>query len=142
VTGIILDKTKKYLLTLRVITGLSFVGSIAAYYLLPLENTLLAYVMITIFGGCLVPIMAVGFAFATELTHPVPPVLSNGIMLCFSNVASWMLSFTLLAVLKSTPLDKQQGSKYAILLIACLCLIAVIATVFIKEELKRLNAVK
>jgi Na+/melibiose symporter-like transporter len=84
--------------------------------------------------------MAVGFAFATELTHPIQPVLSNGIMLCFSNVAAWMLSFLLLCVLKRTPDDPQQGSKRAILIIAFFCLIAVIATIFTEEELRRLNA--
>lgn len=140
--GIILDRTKKYLLTLRIITVCSFFGTIVAYYLLPLENTLLAYFIITIFGFCLVPILAIGFAFATELTHPIPPVLSNGIMLCFSNVGAWMLSFLLLYVLKSTPGDPKQGSERAILIIAFFCLIAVIATIFIVEELKRLNAAK
>jgi len=139
--GIILDKTKRYLLTLRVITACSLLGSILAYYLLPLDSTSLTYLIITLFGVFLVPIMAVGFAFATELTHPIQPVLSNGIMLCFSNLAAWMLSFLLLYVLKTTPGDPQQGSKRAILIIAFLCLIAVIATIFTEEELRRFNAV-
>jgi len=71
VFGLILDKTKKYLLTLRVITACSLFGSILAYCLLPQANTLLTSLIISLFGIFLVPIMAVGFAFATELTHPI-----------------------------------------------------------------------
>jgi MFS family permease len=71
VTGILLDKSKKYLLTLRVITIASCLSAIASYFILPLSNNLLCFVVITLIGLCLVPIMSIGFAFATELTHPI-----------------------------------------------------------------------
>ena len=71
VTGILLDKSKKYLLTLRVITIASCLSAILGYFILPLSNNLLCFVVITLVGLCLVPIMSVGFAFATELTHPI-----------------------------------------------------------------------
>lgn len=71
VTGILLDKSKKYLLTLRVITIASCLSAILGYFVLPLSNNLLCFVVITLVGLCLVPIMSVGFAFATELTHPI-----------------------------------------------------------------------
>lgn len=36
ITGILLDKTKKYLLTLRIITIASFCSTLIAYFVLPL----------------------------------------------------------------------------------------------------------
>jgi len=103
IIGILLDKTKKYLFILRLTTFMSFFSTAIAYFILPLNNTVLCIIVITVVGFCLVPIMAVGFAFATELTHPIPPVFSNGFMLCCSNIFAWLLSFLLLYIMAATP---------------------------------------
>jgi MFS family permease len=141
IIGCLLDKTKKYLLTLRLVTFLSFLAASFAYFVFPMSNAGLCIGVILVIGFCLVPIMAVGFSFATELTHPIPPVFSNGLMLMFSNVFAWPLSFLLLYIM-AVDTNEVQGSQNAVLIVSAILLLASVATIFIKEDLRRLKAEK
>lgn len=71
VTGILLDKYQKYLLTLRIIcwgTTLIFVITFTIYVE---SNDYYLYTMCILIGTLLVPILPVGSAFGGELTFPM-----------------------------------------------------------------------
>ena len=96
--GFILDRTKKYLLTLRIICVSATLCGVLALWWLPLENNMLCYIVVALIGFTMVPIIPVGFAFATELTHPIQPSLSNGIMMSFASLSAFSLSFGMIGL--------------------------------------------
>lgn len=91
ITGVLLDKYKKYLLFLRLICFAStvFIGLLvftikASFFL----NT----VTVALVGFTMVPILPTGYSFAVELTHPTNPALVNGLMIGFGMVFAAVLS--------------------------------------------------
>jgi hypothetical protein len=92
-TGIILDRTNKYKLTLRVICAGSLLTILSSVYFLSLAGndgkpphnhggTLWgAAVFVLMAGTTIVPIIPVCFSLATECTHPVQPALVTGLLM-------------------------------------------------------------
>lgn len=79
--GIYLDKTKKYLLVLRAIPISATFIFLMTMLTVPAGEFYLTLVVVTFGGICSVPIIAVCYQLATELTHPVQPALVLGLMM-------------------------------------------------------------
>lgn len=60
-------------------------------------------------GVLTVPIVPVGFAFATEVTHPVSPAMVIGLMTTFSNTVLFGITYVYLYLLKSAPKGSTRG---------------------------------
>lgn len=79
--GIYLDKTKNYILVLRAIPISATIIFLICVAVVPAGNFTLACVTVTLGGICSVPIIAVSYQLATEVTHPVQPALVLGLMM-------------------------------------------------------------
>ena len=86
----------------------------------------------------MVPIVPVAFAFATELTHPLAPALVIGLMVCESQIALFFVNFGYLAILKN---QTEKSSQIVLCLLAFIAALSVLASLFIKEDLRRLDSV-
>ena len=71
VSGVLLDKYRKYLRTLRIICWGATVVFALAYSIFIFKSFWFLCIIATIIGGVLVPILPVGSAFAGELTFPM-----------------------------------------------------------------------
>lgn len=92
-TGIILDRTNKYKLMLRLVCGASFITILSATFFLsiagesgtiihPRGGTIWGAIVFCIMSGLsIVPIIPVCFSLATECTHPVQPALVTGLLM-------------------------------------------------------------
>jgi len=70
-SGFWLDKTKRYLCTLRTTVVASTIVTIALIFIVPLGNYGLCAIVISISGLAIGPIMPVGYDFGVQLTHPI-----------------------------------------------------------------------
>jgi hypothetical protein len=50
----------------------------------------------------MVPIVPVGFAFATEVTYPVSPALVIGLMCCFGSVTCFLVAESFIVILSGS----------------------------------------
>ena len=80
VVGLILDKTRKYLLLLRVVCWASCIGSFTLIYTMA-ASFILCLINLTLLGAFMIPVLVIGYSFAVELTHPISPALVNGFMI-------------------------------------------------------------
>jgi MFS family permease len=69
--GIYLDKTNKYLFILRMISVTSTLAMASSILLIPTGNIWCALLFCVLAGACIIPIVPVCYALATEVTHPV-----------------------------------------------------------------------
>ena len=83
-------------------------------------------------GFFIVPIMPVAFSFAVELTFPVSEAMSNGTMGLFSQVLGVLE--TILAT-KLADEDPDMCIEMFLVMIAIGC----VASIFIREDLRRIN---
>lgn len=86
----------------------------------------------------MVPIVPVGFAFATEVTFPVSPAMVIGLMTTVGNTVLFGLNYVYLAILSQ---DDARGSIEVFLLFAAMALVSVILSLFIREDLRRASSV-
>ena len=89
-------------------------------------------------GVVILPILPLGFSFGIELTFPVSEAMSIGIMALASNVISFGVTYA--ATYLTEEFDGTSGSLASIGLLSGMMLFAVIMCIFIKEDLRRLNA--
>lgn len=82
--GMILDRTNRYLLVLRVITISSFLSIIGAMFTLPTKNVGLFAVNLLFVGASVIPVIPISYSFAVELTYPLSEAMSNGMMIMVS----------------------------------------------------------
>ena len=68
IVGKLLDRTKQFLLFLRIICTMSVVFMTTAVWTLPSESTVLLNINLTLLGLFLIPIIPVGFNLSVELT--------------------------------------------------------------------------
>ena len=129
IASVFLDKTKKYLITLKIcciITTLVFLSSL---WVVPLDNNILALSMLILSGIAMVPVTPLGFAFSIELTHPTQPVLVNGFLLMCAQTMSFVMGVTITELaLRSPPI--------AFMTYTGLCALTVIASMLMKQELR------
>jgi MFS family permease len=127
--GCYLDKSRKYLLTLRTTIIASTVVTTLMIFLIPIGNVPIVITIIAVFGLVGGPILPVGFDFSIQLTHPIQPALVNGMLQMFEQLCEFLLSTSLVALAARDP-------QYALAFVAMLCLMAAIVSLFIKEELR------
>ena len=94
IAGIIIDKTKAFLFALRFISTLATLSLISSIWIVPYGNFYLTLVLCTVLGFAMCPILPVGFSFSVFLTHPIPPAVSNGLLMMGAQIFS--ITFTLL----------------------------------------------
>ena len=89
--GIIIDKTKAYLRMIRIISFVTNVLLLNSLWVLPLGNF---YITLCIIGiaGSMLSILPVAFSFSVYLTHPVPPAVSNGLIMSGSQTFALVFS--------------------------------------------------
>lgn len=131
-TAVILQKTQKYLLTLRIVV----IGVCLTIFSLPFANKSgnFAFVLTNaiLFGICLVPIIPTSMGFAAELTFPMPAATTNGLLLMGGQVIGAVVGQSASILANSSPFG-------AICLLLGINVVSAFCTIFVKEELKRQN---
>ena len=129
-TAIMLKKTQKYLLTLRIVCF----GVCASIFCLPFANKTGNFYLVLanaiLFGICLVPIIPTSMGFAAELTFPMPAATTNGLLLMGGQVIGAIAG-------QSSSILANQSPLGAIILLFSLNVVSAFFTIFIVEELKR-----
>ena len=128
--GVVLDRTHRFLLMLRCLCFGMFISTFCSLFTFPSQIFPLVSINIGVAGLVLLPIVPVGIAFGVELTFPLPPVMSNGFLLLSGRIVSIIMSY-LAAYLANI------NSEYALILFCVTSFIAAVASLFIKEDLKK-----
>lgn len=81
VIGILLDKYQKFKLTFNLLCITACIFIATNFYTLPSKSVPLLAVNLSIVGFSVIPIIPVSYAFAVELTYPVPESVSNGMII-------------------------------------------------------------
>jgi len=84
--GIMLQKTSKYLITIRVVCFSTFLCFIFGGIILPLGHFSPTCIFCGLLGASLVPIIPCSMNLGQELTFPMAPTLTNGILLMFGQL--------------------------------------------------------
>ena len=87
------DKSKKYLLTYRIIVIGTLVCSLAFLITLPMGNVLALYLNNLFFGMFLVPLTPIGYSFSVEMTYPVSEAMSIGIISMMGSLMGFVLTY-------------------------------------------------
>jgi len=132
--GILLDKFRKYKLSVVIIAVMSFVLISTTYYSLPSGKTVLFALNIASYGLFAVPFVPLSFAFSVELTYPQPEAVSNGMMIMTAKFYGTAIT------VGGGIMAAKLGPLYAITLFSVNNLIALVISFFIKEELRRLRS--
>jgi len=136
VFGTIVELRKNYKVMLTLIAFLSIVLPTVLIILFAYEaQKLLVATGATLTGFAIIPVLAVAIDFAAELTYPIPPQISSGLMFASGNTFGIIMTLSSLAAI-----DNIGGSKGNIIGQSILVVFAVIAFIFslaIEEDLKR-----
>jgi len=79
-----------------------------------------------------IPMTPIAFAYSVELTYPVPEAMSNGMMIFPSKIYGAVLGLIAGILASYSPL-------YSVGLFIANCLICLVCSFFIDEDLRRLN---
>ena len=129
-----LDKTQQYLRTLKIVCWGSFIMTGFIFLSLPSHSVWLLDLNIAILGIFILPIIPVGFAFSVELTYPVSEAMSNGLMMFFSQLIGTGITFVATSVAGTQP-----QKQYCTIMFITMMGLSAFSTLFIKEDLRRLN---
>ena len=131
-TAIMLKRTSKYLLTLRIVC----IGVVVMIFCLPFTNRTgdfgLVLANAIIFGIFLVPIIPTSMGLAAELTFPMPAATTNGILLLGGQFIGAIIGQSASIIANTSPFG-------AICLLFSINVVSAFSTIFVKEELKRQN---
>ena len=130
----VLDKKRKYLLSLRVVCFGCVCAWGSGYKVLPAENFLVSAISFGICGFFTLSIHPIGYSFGVEISHPVAQPMANGIMTLFMQTASLIVSLTGGYLLDNY--DTINTLTFFISLFSA----AALLSLFVKEDLRRLNA--
>jgi MFS family permease len=134
--GIYLDRTNKYLFGLRMISVTSTISMASSMLLIPTGNIWCAIFFCAIAGSCIIPIVPVCFALATEVTHPVQPAMVLGLLANFANLMLFVMDLVYISFLSV-------NNPRPILCLAVMTinpLLCIFISMFVKEDLRRINA--
>lgn len=120
---------------IRAICILTLLAIVAGMFTLPSLDKVLVGVNLLFLGVFLVPIIPVSMNFASELTFPIAPATTNGLLLMFGQGAGAVFG------LVGTPLCKA-NPVYMLMLYAVLAFISCVLTIFMVENLKKLEFTK
>ena len=138
VVGIYLDRTSKYLTTLRTILISTCVLLVFSAATVP-EGSLWSALVFAVLGGLImVPIVPTGFSFATELTHPVSPALVIGLMCCVASVSCFIMTEIFLVILTGN--NQEKDCRLVLAIMAILGFGSSMFSFFIREDLRRLDS--
>jgi len=84
VVGVILDKFQNYKQQTTILCILSSIFSAFMFYCLPSKSTVLFGFNIFLLGAAVIPMLAVAYPFACELTYPLGEAFSNGMLMTLS----------------------------------------------------------
>jgi MFS family permease len=129
--GSILDKYQNYKKLVIFISGLSIVTTLIHFLTLPSGNYIYEGVGMLLNGIAVIPMSSVGQTFAVELAFPVPEALTNGMMMTFSMVFSTAIG-TVCSIIAS------YSAYYALGLWTVIAALALITSIFIDQDLRRL----
>ena len=130
--GVIVDRTRQYLLVYRTLVVGCFVFSLPFLWTLPSGNVALLLPNIALVFAVALPLVPLGVGLAVELAFPVSEAVSVG----------WLLFWSGAVALGVTYLGSwlcQKDPMLEIVLFGILGLGAITSTCFVKEELNRLN---
>ena len=130
----VLDKKRKYLFSLRVVCFGCVCAWSSGYKVLPAENILLSAICFGICGFFTLPILPIGYSLGVEISHPVAQPMANGIMTLFMQTTSLIVSIT-----GGYLLDNFDAINTLTFFI-CLFSAAALLSLFVKEDLRRINA--
>ena len=137
VFSIIIDKSQCYLKMLRFINCGSIIAGGLAFWCLPTGNITIFCSNLGMLGLFLLPIIAIGLSFCAELAYPISDSLSSGIMMLTSQVYGTIVSYL------ATYLIENLNSPLAALgLFSAQFILSLFLTIFLKEDLRRINAGK
>ena len=151
VCGMILDKTNAYKRSIQVsIVGCILNFGFLAFVTLTYAPQALFLLAGLITGFCAFAVLPAALGLGVELTFPLQPVLVNGVMFLFIEIANCIVSFLCTAILNVDLADYQESSEALIegrkkrgetcfILICVLVTISFSCVYFVKEDLKRLN---
>lgn len=134
--GFYLDKTNKYLFGLRMISFSSTIAMGSSMLLIPTGNIWCAMFFTTIAGTCIIPIVPVCYALATEVTHPVQPAMVLGLLATFANLMLFVMDLVYISFLSGN--DPKPILCLAVMTINPL--LCIFLSIFVKEDLRRINA--
>ena len=127
-----LDKYAKYQLVLRIISVGTFVSGAFLIFTFPLGNVYLVCLNISALGFFLIPVLPVGYSFASEITYPASEVMSNGNMMLVAELIGSGLTTLLSNVSISHP-------KSLTPFLVGVLFPPLLTSFYVKEDLRRLN---
>lgn len=111
---------------------MTFLNLALGNFTLPYLNRYLTGANLMSLGIFLVPIIPVSMNFASELTFPIAPATTNGMLLMFGNLTGAIIGLIGAPICKANP-------RYMLSMESSFALIAFICTLFMEEKLKKLN---
>ena len=132
--AIVIDKHRKFKHSVIVIGlfGLIFYGLLMLTLPTPDHNMALVVINFGLIGLFVVPILPISFAFAVELTYPIPEPMSNGMMLLLSKIYGAILGVV-------AGMLSAESTYLALSLFLMNALLSMVFSFFVKEDLRRLN---
>jgi len=127
----VLDKTRKYLMTLRVICFACIFVWAAGLYTLPSGHGTYMLINMSVAGFFTVPIISVGFQFGIETSYPAGEAMSNGVFSFMVQIVSTLI------LLIGQQLCTRTSSIDIVYLFIGIFSVSALATLFVKEDLRR-----
>ena len=134
IIGKYLDKSKRYLCVLRVIpfAGTCIFG--IGIFVIPLGYFWITMFIVVLGGAACVPIIAVGYQFGTEVSHPTQPALVLGLMMSSAQTFLFGFNFLFLELLN------HNQNVLCLIVMSLFPLVAIFLSLFVKQDLRRLNS--
>lgn len=129
----LIQKFQWYLRSLRIVAFGAFVSGLAVCFSLPTRSFYISLSSISLLGFFLIPALSIIYAFCTELTFPVSPCLFGCVLQGGSSIFGAIVTYAAPVVISNL------NSEFVISFYALMMLVCVVLSVFIKEDLRRLN---
>ena len=92
ITGIYLDKTRSYKLTIQVLTIATTVFFFSGCFTITKLNVASGFIACFVLGFFSIPAMPATYPFTVMLCHPLPPAIINGLMMLGAQVYAFLMS--------------------------------------------------
>ena len=137
-TGLILDRTGKYIFMFRAVLLSSTIILTLSLLMIPAPGLWSGVMWCTFAGIFLVPIVPITFNFVTEITHPLSPATVLNFTLIVGNIALTIVNFIFIAILKA---KTKSASMTAFALMTAIAAVSFLLSLFVKEDLRRITSV-
>lgn len=135
--GCYLDKTAKYLKTLRILAAGASLFMASSLLLFPTESQALAIGWAIMAGSSIVPAATLLFNFMTETTHPLAPALVINAAWMTGNLIIFAFNILGLLLLAHYKAEQAKGSIGVLFMMTMCAAAAFLVSFFVKEDLKR-----